>query len=405
MKGYFFSLYPLLFLIFLIFSFFLFQNCSFRIKGEDSESEFSISAIFETSEECWNSDFQSCIFFKNPFYSMSIQDQNNFSIKESWFKEDLSLFQIQAIDLEGLDSSGFLKNERFSVIPYEDERLSVKSMGENKLKFHYPSSELAQITAYYWTHRTLNLIESFMPKETIAHTETFQVHTKAKTTGWSSKKKSIYLGYDEQLDTAFSAETTIHLVAEASLFFQTNGAVYKLKDKTKHITCGFMQKDKTVALYKDHCCSLKRGCSKALIFGQGDYIVSLFFPRAPIVGESYAGSLTGLSYCGISRNLSEVRQKTAEEFFTACSEEGMPGQIFTMGIFYASLWWNIRQQALLEKKEDDVDKLFFLHLLRLNGDDDIITAFEKVRNLDSEIFPKEESLYSLFEEELKERGL
>ncbi len=183
---------------------------------------------------------------------MSIQDQNNF-FYTIWFKEDLSLFQTQAIDLEGLDSSGFLKNEGFSVIPYEGERLYVKSMGENKLKFRYPSSELAQITVYYWTHRTLNLIESFMPKETIAHTETFQVHTKAKTTGWSSKKKSIYLslGYDEQLDTAFSAETTIHLVAEASLFFQTNGAVYKPKDKTKHITYGFMQKDKKDASSKE----------------------------------------------------------------------------------------------------------------------------------------------------------
>ena len=149
------------------------------------------------------------------------------------------------------------------------------------MKFRYPSSGLSQITAYYWTHKTLSLIISFQTEEEeSSDQESLTVFTGHSVTGWSSRNKAIYLRTDpdrSELDASLSAETIIHLASEADLFFQTKGAVYDIQDQTKYTVCGLMTDNQAPVFYEDRCCSSRRGCSKALIFGQADYIVSLFF--------------------------------------------------------------------------------------------------------------------------------
>ena len=290
-----------------------------------------------------------------------------------------------------LNTSGYLQNETFRILSYTGQQVSTTDC---PLKFNYEEDHgvaLSQLNSYYYS----SLARQFSSQRKLFLLgQGIYIITQAPVTGWSSADNTIYLGRDPETehDSGLDASILLGLIAEANIYYATQGAIYE--DSQRH------QRD--CRGEQEMCCSSQRGCSKAISIGLSQYFVSYFFRDAPTIGETYSNDFTGIKDCGVSRSLKESQNLSLSEAFSACKERGY---VYPMGTLYASIWWNIWQQILVEEpqKTDIFQDLYLEHLKGLRGGFDFFNALELIIDVDEQQFDSQFSSY--FKDEFTRRGL
>lgn len=377
-----------------------FQSCGDGFLAVDNEffSSNSFGAVFD--KNCHdNQAHDACLFFKNPVHhgkSVLAQPLTN--------DQNISDLQTWAVELKGLNSSGYLENDTLIVNSYKYPR--VERSADNNWKFLHTSGEaekLGQVMAYYWGQTFVSYLKQLQDDRLIAiENKGVKIFTDAPFSGWSSDDNAIYLLTDQQgRNAAMNAGMIVHLLAEAHIYYKTNGQIYDLTGDSSHVDCG----PKDGPVYKNDCCSDKNGCSSAISAGAADYMVAMMFPDSPTVGEAFSNRLRGLDHCGGSRSLGFAAFMTADQAYSGCLENGNPGQIYSMGSFYASIWWAVRKKAAGQDSgsEKDIDKIFLQHLSQITGRSNFLSVSNFIKSIDDSEF--EGKYQSLFADEFTRRGL
>ncbi len=121
------------------------------------------------------------------------------------------------------------------------------------------------------------------------------------------------------------------------------------------------------------------------------------FPNRTTIGDGFNNTSAGAQALpGISRDLASAASKTAPALFTAAQ-----GDARSLGLLYASIWWEVRRQAGAQSA--DIDRIFMEHLTLLNGADTFSSAISKAKTVDSRLFSGQYS--SALDAELAKRGL
>ncbi len=296
------------------------------------------------SSDCLsNSDFDLCIFQKNPMaqtgQSLDLNGANghrNFGAK-----------------LNGVALGFRLENSEVQVLSLKYDRVDLRVPSQFKSDLSDSASYLEQLSAYYWSYRMTRYLKDRLGSVYPA-VGRVKIYADDVFTGYSSKNNSIHLKKSPQeLADALSSDVIHQLLAQALLFNMTHGQSASLKDTQNHQAC---------ALSPKGCCSSKWGCSQALSSAFGDYMVGVMNPDRAVVGEQVAKSLSGQNICGQKRDLRDLKNLSLDLAFTSCS--GKLGFVPLMGSWYASVWWSIRGEAAsrFSSGASDIDRLFAEHM-------------------------------------------
>lgn len=368
--------------------FFGYTNCSpgFKSAMDDSLGKSGISDCFDDPAS------NACVMFKNPIAASGAPIKGG---------DDLDKLQTQSATIDQLDASGFLQNAQFAVYPMTGDRLKARD-GNWKYRFSEDAGvSLSQVSAYVNAHRTITNIQTVAGSYYVPNAAPLKIITGADRTGYSTVDHAIFLaqaadGRGADLDSGL----LVHFLGVAYLDTVTAGRIYDFTGDTAHVDCG----TKDGALYLRDCCADKIGCSSALSIGQADYLAAISFIQSPAVGESRTGNVNGLVHCGISRDVTRNKTVTATSAYAACTADGRLGLTYPMGALYASIWWEVRDQARTAAGGVEmVDRAFFAHLPKLKGSDTFVSAFDAIIAADKEV--NGGKLADLFRAEFTRRGL
>ena len=371
----------------------LFQNCG-RF-APISQNIFSASSFSRQHKSCMlDASVQACIIKKSPVHVLGTISREQLVKKSS-----INALIHQPVEITGLDDSGFLQNSTFSVQVRNGER-AVSTDSQWKLLFD-DNSSYQQLHTYYW----INYAVELMLKRTgqfYAEGKDIQIVVDAEKTGWSMSENRIELeGAADERQAALDASISLNLLAHANLSYATDGEIYNLSGVKKHKNCEIGDGP----TYINDCCVSKLGCSKAIASGQADYFTALVFSEDPSIGETWANRSAGMETCGMDRNVSNHANLSAKQAYENCADKGAAGQVFNMGLLYASIWWEVRKTLASEEEDslEEFDTLYMEHLAVITGSDDFESIFAKVLEIDVENHRSRFSEY--IEVELKRRGL
>ena len=350
----------------------------------------------ENHKRCFDDDsVQACLIAKSP---VSVEQKSLTKAIDASTDFDY-LINVPGV-INHLDESGFLQNTSFTVDVARGERAQARN-GQWKFLYRNDANGFySQVHTYYWLdHAIGELIE----KTGIFYAEgkNIQIKLNADKTGWNAVDNTIQLETTANgKQAALDASLSIHLLAQANLFYATSGKIYDLTQDANHTDC-FIGDGPT---YKNDCCKTTSGCSQAIAFGQADYLVALIFPGDPSIGESWANDPQGMKTCALTRNLNSLANRTLQEAFTQCAEKGAPGQIFNMGLIYASTWWEARKRIAKEGADSlkAFDTLYMKHLALIDGKDTFVSALNKVKDLDLQL--NSGKFWPQLEIEMQKRG-
>jgi hypothetical protein len=346
-----------------------------------------------------NAQFDACVFRKNP---VAVNGAIFSSFSELGIA-NLDLQQTYGVKLTGLKPNGGLDNGTIRIQTLTGQPILTTS---NNLRYRATGDQqqlVTQLHIYYWLTRTIEYIESrtgILPAKSHSAAKPITVYIDDSFAGWAPSTRSIHLKRDGSGHSmAWSAELAIYFFGLANLQDASDGAIGELgNDATNdHRDCG---------LKKNGCCQSSAGCGRAVASGVGDYFSAMIFPDRPIIGESWENSLNGLSPCSIPRDLGSAAARTALAVFNACAVHAAPGEVTTMGIIYASIWWEVRKEAQAQWGEagaQELDTLFMRHLYELTGTDNFRAAILKAQSIDSRLHDGKFS--ALFDSQLTARGL
>mgnify|MGYP003394292106 CR=1 FL=1 len=351
---------------------------------------FPATPTIKIDANCMNDEaYNACLFLKNPVYQ-----KNGISANADDTPTSLLSLQTVALKLSVRNNGPSLENEIVSVHTNIGTRAqSATNLWKFDASATDESDKFGQVMTYFWLTyaalKTQNQVGLFW-----AINKDIQVIINDEFSGWSGDDNTIHLQkVENDKHLTHQADLIIYYLGLANAHHATSGQMTSPKTDEKHRDCG-----KTVTKNK-HCCVTAAGCSMALTTGAADYFVATIFPDAPTVGDGWTGRTQGLQACGISRDLNQNKDLTAQAAFSACSSDSGEGFIYPMGTVYASIWWEVRKKAVPE----EIDRLYQNHLKRLNSTDDFSSALQKILSTDDELFAGKHK--ALFNEEFQRRGV
>ena len=375
----------------------VFVNCGDSKSSELIRSQSSSSLDLDSDIPVWlnmnnclnSSTVDACLFFKNPV----VTRESVFPSKLT-YSTDLETYQTMGVlieelnGLDGLDGLDYLQSSSFILSSSQGEKVEINTNAKDELKvsFNEHPSRLSQISAYFWATTAKNI----MLRRTglfYAADKAIKIVTDHDFSGWSPGNNTIYLETTQTGNSsALDASLVIHLLAEANLYYATQGGSHDIENTNTHVDCGVDDGP----VYKNDCCASKLGCASAIISGVSDYMVATLFPNYPAIGELYSNSLNGLShYSGVSRSPNVMKSFTAQESYESCKDSNANGQVHVMGVFYASLWFEMRKLAGVEfgsQGVSDIDTLYMRHLSAITASDTFKEALNKAKGFDQNLF-------------------
>lgn len=354
-----------------------FQNCS-PISVQEQAEQSSV----DQTDACMASASDACIFNKSPAGQMG----------RSVNYDNIGGFQFNAVSIGDLKTgSDFLENVDVSVTTSDATKRLKRS---EKYKFYYDaaSAKLEQVSAYYWINKGRNrmVAAGYNPLDG----QNLVVVADSTFSGWIPAKKEIHLQRDDRhFSAALDASVSLGLLTHAAASFASTGGS---DGATKASTCT----DSHGYANPKGCCNDANGCTPAIVAGAGDYFAAIFFPDIPAIGDGWQNDPRGVQVCGLSRNPATNATLTATTAYAKCASRSAAGNVYALGIVYASVWWEVRKKV---SDKTDFDKFFLRHLRSITGDDDFLTIQTKLTNLDVNEFNGKYS--SLFTAEFDKRGL
>lgn len=331
-----------------------------------------------------SSNYDACLFFKSPTHQLG----QTFSSKD---KEILNSQNIFGVKISGIDSSGKLKNSHFSIETINSQ--PVNTLQLNSYKLNSENSSLNQLMAFYWMNRAFEYFEEQVGGLALKN-KGLKVIVDDDSSGFRSSTNSIHLSRGtSQLPMALDASVVLHYMGQANFYWATQGGIQDFSQDQSHVLCAGDPKG---------CCKSEVGCSRALLYGASDFFALSLFPDSPHIAETWSKSTQGQELCGVSRSLSSAQNLTFKLAYDSCFEDKR-GHAHLMGLVYASIWWEVRQQivSLNTGEVPYLDQLFFLHLKDLKGYSDFEHALQSILRVDREKF---QSRFSrLFQDEFSRR--
>ena len=364
-----------------------FMNCG-DLKSRESillrssSLDGDIPAWVDMNDCLNNSTVDACLFFKNP-----VVTKKSVFPSELTYSTDLETYQTMGVLIEDLNGLDYLQSSSFILSSSQGKKVEINTNDNNELKvsFNEYPSRLSQISAYFWATTAKNI----MLRRTglfYAVDKAIKIVTDHDFSGWSPGENTIYLETTQTGNSAaLDASLVIHLLAEANLYYATQGGSHDIENTNTHVDCGVSDGP----VYKDNCCASKLGCASAIISGVSDYMVATLFPNYPAIGELYSNSLNGISHCGVSRSPNVMKSFTAQESYESCKDSNANGQVHVMGVFYASLWFEMRELAGVEfgsQGVSDIDTLYMRHLSAITASDTFKEALNKAKDFDQNLF-------------------
>ncbi len=374
----------------------------YATKDNSSPIDTSLSSVAPTNPGSINSScmtsssFDACVFYKNP-----VAQQNKIFTPQLSSTLDLSSIQTYGVKIDALGLT--LDSDNISVCGDRDGKYS-RFVKNQSWKISYVNSrtnfELEQIMAYYWLNQQINTMKRWTGDfyaanrriQVFAYHPTESDGTILDNAYWESTYNRIVMGRSENMPAVtygLAAEVYAHEMGHANMYYASPQA----------------------GVGADYCAD-KNGCIGAIHEGQADYHAALMFGPGPI-GESIINDLGGLSSstCSIGRTISQNSGLTADSVFklpSVCKySDGTsptPGEIHDVGALYASIWWEVRQNAAKAGKSmREVDQLFMEHLAVMQSADTFVTSLCKIKDIDVSLFGSRFS--QLFSDEYKRRGL
>lgn len=298
-----------------------------------------------------NSNYDACIFWKNP-----LAKQNAVLSKYLDFGDDLSTRQTFGVKLQ--DQIDPLKLESPSIRVFTSNvnlppGWLQPSNNSKEWKIAYAQETdkhwNAQVMAYFW----LTAMEKHLHSRTgIYYAKNKNIPVNAYNAGvlnnafWNGSGITIGaandVGNNPRHELALSVEVVLHEMGHANL-------------------------SHSGASGGGGTCSDQRGCMGAINEGQADFHYVMMFPTSTALGETSVNNLDGWSWRGISRDVRKLDGKKAADFYTAAS-----GEIHVMGSLYAAILWDIYSHPTMVKQ--DFEKLFMLHLQKFTNGANFLTA-------------------------------
>lgn len=339
-----------------------FQNCG-QMKPIVSGDQSS----FDQAADCMaNGSVDACIFLKSP------AGQNGRVVTI----DTIGGFQHFGVKLTGLGDGDYLENAEFSVLSVtEDTRLK----RTQKYKHYYTplNSYLEQVAAYYWINEGRTRM-STLGVNHISGKE-LKIIADSSFNGWVPSKNEIHLARSHSnFSAALDATVVLGLLTQAAAYHATLGTS-DAAVSTKAVVCPDARKYPN----PKGCCTDVTGCSPAIVSGAADYFAATFFSGSQLIGEGWKNDPAGLKVCGLARNPAAHASLTAPTAYTKCASRGSSGNVYAMGLVYASIWWEARKKAT---DKNDFDKLFLKHLSLITATDDFTTMRTKVLTLDTNEF-------------------
>lgn len=345
-----------------------FQNC-----GQNLEvSQHPESSTFKRAEECMagKSTAGACLFQKSPV------SQAGKAVAADY----IGGYQSSPVNIDEL-SGTYLENNHFQIVTARTSRLP-KTSGFRHY-FNPSNSNLEQVSSYYFTNELRNWL---IARGGSAHqNQGFKVVADSSFSGFIPSKKEVHLERNGvNLPAALDGSIVQHVYGQAYIWAATSGQSHADMSATAK-SCNDARGFNSPA----GCCKDANGCTAAIISGAADFMVAAYFGASGTrIGEGWKNDISGLRTCGLSRDPAAQSKLTRSQAHQACSSRGSSGNITTMGLLYASIWWEARLKA---SDTLDFDKLFVRHLTEIRSDDTIATLKTKILSLDSSAFASRHS--------------
>ncbi|MCB0391063.1 MAG: hypothetical protein KDD58_07225 [Bdellovibrionales bacterium] len=331
-----------------------------------------------------NSSYDACIIWKNPVAQEGDKLSEDILIDTNIFN-----FSYYGVQLRDRVSANQLKHNSFEIITANGEEIEPSSSMKNE-KDNYVASDIAQLMAYYWGQRTIEVLELRTGYNYLKDAD-IKVYVNDNFNGWTSALNKIHLGKTQnEMPMALNGEVIVYYFSLANISYANDDIVSDLSEDEKHLDCTGSDGGTVIK----GCCKNELGCSKALVSGLAEYQTALVFPESPIFGEGLANSKTGQQRCSLSRAFYDLMEEEAVDVFEACDEESK-GDIYLLGSHLAAKLWQLRDQLSGRHLKNYLDVLILASLEELEPEDDFETYFEKLLILD-------EDMQNLLQDDLEE---
>lgn len=245
-------------------------------------------------------DYEACIFFKNPVYERKAPFATTIGQTS-----DLSQYQTYGVKIANRDTSGFLQNATFRVIPPNTiSRLAADAAGKFKVPFSNCSApgvctadssrRVSQVMAYYWLDAQEQMMKArtgkFYASGKNILVNTYQ--TNFDNAAWDALNNRVLMGVSGTQDYALSAEVYSHEMGHANLDYATNFVIFNSDVSGTEVVC---------AQGLATCCKTVAGCIDAINEGQADYHAAIVFDEGGTLGETLINTLGGIVECGLGR--------------------------------------------------------------------------------------------------------
>lgn len=362
-----------------------FQNC-----GKFAPIDLGLddnNLLSSLSNNCFESEGESgCIFYKNPM----IQGSRELTPEQM---DQVPLESLLGYKIENADESrDQITGTGVKIITSTENAPAEETKSEALRK------KIAHNMAWYWSGKVADFI-SQSGGQNLMQSE-LKIIPHAPETGLSSASKTILLRYPPSgLPDAFDASILVHLMGEAFVR-EGSGSTLKSGLAEQHNSCG----QSGEALYANNCCKNEKGCALAIVAGLSDYLVTRIFPELPAVGEAIARDSNGIKICQLHRNPLTVQLMSAPAAYGACEKQGQKGEVYSMGAYYASLWYAVNQKAseVSPEREQQLQRLYVKSLSLVSGNDTFESFHQKLKQIDDAEF--QGSLMPLFNQEIALRS-
>lgn len=327
--------------------------------------------------DCRNNTLKEfCIFKFNPVHQKGARlsgDPSNYT--------ELASMQNYRVKIEGAQSNGTLRNANFRMVTLTGTNVQIANSDFNITLSEENLTNFLNAHTFFWLNYAVNKGTEIFGSIYAINRE-IQVFVTDQLTGWSSAANSLHFDVpDNRYPAAMDSSLIAHHFAFANLHYAGNGAVQNFHSHNKHKDCG-TSSNRLI----DSCCSTYKGCSLAIASGTADYFQARVLGADSATGSLRANELNGLNQCGISRDLDELAPVSATDAYNACTVRNASGYINVMGAVYASIWWELRNSISNANPDEThpIDRLYQLHLPRITSDDDFVTVYSKIIQLDQE---------------------
>lgn len=329
-----------------------------------------------------NVAYDACIFQQNPLSRTGGTLQSDPAAR----KQQLASQALYGVKLTSLTGNGKLENATLSVVSLNTPQVATTAVALKADPGASNSSAFEQANVYYWVNRAAEYFDARTNGSLPAKNKSIKIIVDDTLTGYDAAKKTIRLKRSDSSAVAWNGDLAVHLFGVANLML-ANPNGWAALSAAKHSTCNAMDKG---------CCSAAVGCGNAIRFGVGEYFAASLFPDRTRIGEAWVNTGNAQIIGGVARDIASLSSASATTTFSTAA-----GYAQSLGLVYASMWFEIRKNS--GNQSHEIDRLFLEHLGLLDGNDDFRTAFGKVKTIDARLFGGRHS--SKFDNQLTARGI